>query len=98
MREALSGLQAIKKEMERMQKRLDVLIAVADQALAQEREELHGKFRALHERHRQLRSLNFYKRRLLLDNPGMISARFRESMEELKEAARDHMRGHGREH
>ncbi len=98
MREALSGLEAIKREMERMQKRLDVLIAVADQALMEEREELHGKFRALHERHRQLSTLNFYKRRLLLDNPGMISARFRESMEELKEAAKGYIPGHKKEH
>ena len=98
LRDILVKMEKARAELVHLQKRLDVLIAVADQALAQEREELHGKFRALHERHRQLRSLNFYKRRLLLDNPGMISARFRESMEELKEAARDHMRGHGREH
>lgn len=98
MREALTGLEDIKREMERMQKRLDVLIAVADQALAQEREELHGKFRMLHERRQELKNLNFYKRRLLLDNPGMISARFRGAMEELKESARGYMREHVKEY
>jgi len=93
MRDILAGLDMAKREMERMQKRLDVLIAVADQALVEEREELRIKFRILRDRQLQLRSLrDFYKRQLLLGNPGMISARFKGALEELKMAARDHMR------
>ena len=78
-----------------MQKRMDVLIAVADQTLNQEREELHKKFRLLHERRRQLGNLSdFYRRRLLLDNPGMISSRFKGAMEELKTSAREYVKEH----
>lgn len=93
MREMLAGLENARREMEHMQKRLDVLIAVADQAVEEEQRELHMKFQAVHDRYRQLKSLrSFYKRQLLLDNPGMISARFRVALEELKEAAEEHVK------
>ena len=83
----------MKQEMEHMQKRLDVLIAVADQTFTQEREELHVKFQELRERRHQLRNLtDFYKRRLLLDNPGIISNRFKGALEEMKESAREHLK------
>lgn len=95
MRDVLDRLEQAKAEMEHMQKRMDVLIAVADQTLNQEREELHKKFRLLHERRRQLGNLSdFYRRRLLLDNPGMISSRFKGAMEELKTSAREYVKEH----
>lgn len=95
MRDILAGLENARREMERMQKRLDVVIAVADQALEEERQELRMKFHVMRERRRQLKNLSdFYRRRLLLDNPGMISAKFREALEELKEAAKEHAGKH----
>ena len=91
MRDVLARLEGVKQEMERLQKRMDVLIAVAGQAASEERHELHMKFRVMHDRRRQLKLLHdFYKRQLLLDNPGMISARFKNALEELKEAAKAH--------
>lgn len=91
MRDVLDGLESAKLEMERMQERMDALRSAADKVLAEEREELHRKFHLLHERRLQLRSLSdFFRRRLLFDNPGMISARFKNGMEELKESAREY--------
>ena len=93
MRDILWRMDHMKQEMEHMQKRLDVLIAVADQTFTQEREELHVKFQELRERRHQLRNLtDFYKRRLLLDNPGIISNRFKGALEEMKESAREHLK------
>lgn len=93
IRDVLIRLEAAKEEMERLQKRLDVLIAVADQALVDEREELRLKFHILHDRRMQLKSLkDSYKRRLLLGNPGMISRRFKGAVEELRESAKDYVR------
>ena len=93
MRDVLIRMESAKQELERMQKRLDVLIAVADQALIEEREELREKFRILHDRRLQLKSQHdYYKRRLILDNPGMISRKFKDALEELKEAAKEHVR------
>ena len=74
-----------------MQRRLDVVIAVADQALLEEKEELRMKFHILRDRRLQLQSqADFYRRRLLRDNPGMISKRFKGALEDLKEAAKEH--------
>lgn len=93
MRDVLFKLENAKAEMERLQKRLDVLIAVADDAIEEERQELRMKFRVWKDRAEQLRGAgDYFRRRLLLDNPGMISARFKEGLEELKEAAREHRR------
>ena len=93
MRDVLIRMESAKQEMERMKKRIDVLIAVTDQALIDEREELHEKFRILRDRRTQLKNLHdYYKRRLLLDNPDMISRKFKDALEELKEAAGEHVR------
>ena len=93
IRDILLAMEKVKEEMAHMQKRLDVLIAVADQTFTQEREELHVKFQELRERRHQLRNLtDFYKRRLLLDNPGIISNRFKGALEEMKESAREHLK------
>ncbi len=91
MRDILDRLESARWEMERMQKRLDVLIAIADQAVEEEREELRMKFGILRDRREQLKNTSdYYRRRLLLDNPGMISSKFRDTLEELKEAVREH--------
>lgn len=98
IRDVLVRMEAAKQEMERMQKRLDVLIAVADQALIEEREELRLKFHVLHDRRLQLKSLgDSYKRRLLLGNPGMISVRFKGAFEELMESAKEYVKEHKRQ-
>lgn len=91
MRDVLARLENARLEMERLQRRLDVVIAVADQVLLEEKEELRMKFHILRDRRLQLQSqADFYRRRLLRDNPGMISKRFKGALEDLKEAAKEH--------
>lgn len=136
LRAVLVRLENARAELERMQKRLDVIIAVADDEIgskleykkrqyANRTEELVGgieeRFNGLRARvseasGRQLESFetfreelselrhkfsalkenrtgkgfvrNFYRRRMLLDDPAMYSVKFKEALEELKEAAR----------
>lgn len=128
VRDILVKLEAAREELERMQKRLDVMIALADEARESKKQErsmkaeelvngieerleflkerlqktsdgyletvreeigeLRVKFGIQKEHRIQLKSLrDFYKRRMLLDNPGMVSCRFKETLEELREAA-----------
>lgn len=137
LRDVLVKLERAREEMERMQKRLDVILAVADEEIANRLEvrkqryanqseellvgleerfesakeylhdrydslpeevreefaELRMKFASIKEKHLQLGSVrDFYKRHLILDNPTMRSERFREALEELKGAAKEHGR------
>lgn len=137
LRDVLVKLEKVREEMEHMQKRLDVILAVADEEIGNRREarkqryakrsgellmeleerfgsvkghlrdrydslpddlreeiaELRMKFAATKENHLQLGSVrDFYKRRLILDNPSMRSERFHEALEELKNAAEEHKR------
>lgn len=125
LRDILMGLQKAKEEMERIEKRLDVLIAVAvDEVETRRKEEklrmdelaekIEKKFDAARERHlanraefvedireelAELRSRysvqkelgqrfkhlkGVYQRGLIKGNPGMISVKFGEALEELK--------------
>ena len=135
LRDVLVKLEKVREEMEHMQKRLDVIIAVADEEigrrisekrksyanrseelqngledcfrglkeqlmdrkgslsdeLREELSELRMKFASIRERNLQLSSVrDFYRRHLILDNPTMRSEKFREALEELKQAAAQH--------
>lgn len=137
LRDMLVRLEKVREEMERMQKRLDVILAVADEEIGNRLEarkqryanrseelfaglderfesikehfhdrygdlsdemreeiaELKMKLVAAKENHMQFGSVkDFYKRHLILDNPTMRSERFREALEELKNAAAEHGR------
>lgn len=137
LRAVLVKLEKAKEELEHMQKRLDVIIAIADDEIGskweakkrqyagrteellggieerlaglkeltashpsetlegwkEELSQLRDKFALLKE-NREGRGFvrNFYKRHMLLDNPTMDSRRFRDVLEELKKAAREHRR------
>lgn len=137
LRAVLLKLEKAKEEMEHMQKRLDVIIAIADDEIGSKWEEkkrqytdrteellggiedrltglkelasshscdaleswkeelaqLRDKFAVLKE-NREGKGFvrNFYRRHMILDNPTMASSRFREALEELKQAAKEHRR------
>lgn len=137
LRAVLVKLEKAKEEMEHMQKRLDVIIAIADDEIGSKWEEkklqytdrteellggiedrltglkelasshssdalegwkeelaqLRDKFAVLKE-NREGKGFvrNFYRRHMILDNPTMASSRFREALEELKQAAKEHRR------
>lgn len=137
LRAVLVKLEKAKEEMEHMQKRLDVIIAIADDEIGSKWEEkkrqytdrteellggiedrltglkefasshscdalegwkeelaqLRDKFAVLKE-NREGKGFvrNFYRRHMILDNPTMASGRFREALEELKQAAKEHRR------
>lgn len=132
IRDILIKLEKAKEELEHISKRLDVMIAFANEERSHHRMERAGKrrleslragleerfesiragfaakpgkykesereeFLSLREKYhinleltRQLKSLkDVYKRGMLKGNPTMVSARFKEVLEELKEAAAD---------
>lgn len=135
LRAVLVKLEKAKEEMEHMQKRLDVIIAIVDDEIGSKWEEkkrqytdrteellggiedrlsglkelasshssdalegwkeeltqLRDKFVFLKE-NREGKGFvrNFYRRHMILDNPTMASSRFREALEELKQAAKEH--------
>lgn len=129
LRAELISMEKLKEELRLLQKRLDVLIAVADEAhetRKQEREErteelvanILDKLEELREGRKdrqnerlessreeiaQLRAkfheyvgrittrhyvADFYRRHMILDNPTMVSTKFKEVLEELKEAVK----------
>ncbi len=140
MRDILAKLDKVRAEMEHMQKRLDVLIAVANEEIEKRQEEkgerklisylqkedlferieeqflkikdyvkkyptafveeireelmeMRGKFSIEKERRFQLKNMkDFFQRGLILGNPGMKSEKFKEALEELKEAIQDKLR------
>lgn len=127
LRDILAKMEAAREELRKVSRRLDVILAVAEdnrEMRKQEREEqmdelknnleerfekvkeklaggseylegikeelfeLRDKYRFNLETGKQLKSLkDFYKRGMLRGNPGMVSKRFKEALEELKEAA-----------
>lgn len=137
LRDVLLKLERAREEMEHMQKRLDVIIAIADEEIgskweekkrqyADRREELldgiEGRLAGLKELTTgrpseyldnvkdeliELRSRftllkegregkgfvrDFYRRHMILDNPTMKSNKFKDALEELKQAAKEHRR------
>lgn len=132
-RDVLVKLEKVKEEFERVQKRLDVMIALMDDSMEtkkQERElkmnevveqieekfeqlkakmptlseetresireelqELRTKYGMNKERRLQLRSTeDRFKRRLILGNPGMVSKKFKDSVEEIKNAVSEYVK------
>lgn len=137
LRDVLLKLERAREEMEHMQKRLDVIIAIADEEIgskweekkrqyADRREELldgiesrlvgikeltmgrsseyldnvkdelielRSKFTLLKEDKEGKGFVrDFYRRHMILDNPMMKSNKFKDALEELKQAANEHRR------
>lgn len=97
LRDVLVKMEKAKEELRHLQKRLDVLIAVAENELEerhqereQERKQRLEEVRRSIEDHKEhlmrLRSTkSVYRRSLILGNPGMVSQKFKEALEDLKE-------------
>lgn len=126
IRDILVKMEKAKEELERISKRLDVIVALANEERENRRAERNGRLESLKagleerfenikaaikakpgeyresekeeifslrekfhinlELTRQLKSVkDFYKRSMLRGNPTMVSGRFREALEELKE-------------
>lgn len=88
LRAVLYKLEKAKQEMGLLKRRLDVVIAIAneenEQRKGQQKEQRGQWEQRIEER---LTQMGFLGRSVFKRNPGMISVRFKESMEELKSAA-----------
>ncbi len=140
LRDILFKMEEAKEELERIQKRLDVVIAISNEELERKRQELHLKRQTYESRmdeltegieerlkelknrvqdsvaaypenikeemlelrmkykmnveHRlQLTELkDFYKRHLIKGNPGMVSKKFKDTLQELKESVDERLK------
>lgn len=125
LREMLTKMQRVKEEMERMQRRLDVIIAIANEEKEQKRQErelkmdelaeeleqrfynikehfqnmpgeyrdnvkeeiaeLRGRFNLYMENRKQYKEmLGFFKADMIRNNPSMISRKFKDTLEDLR--------------
>lgn len=88
LREVLVRMEKIKEEMAHVQKRLDVVIALAEEDISKHKEELaelREKYRYhLADRERLAELKDIFQRRILLSNPSMKSVRFGETLKELQ--------------
>lgn len=88
LRAVLYKLEKAKQEMGLLKRRLDVVIAIANEENEQRKEqqkEQRGQWEQRIEE--RLTQMGFLGRSVFKRNPGMMSVRFKESMEELKSAA-----------
>lgn len=87
MREVLIQLDKAKREMHKIQKRLDVLIAVATDEVKDELDELKIRHAIIRERVAGLsNNRDFFLRTIIKGNPTMVSKRFTEALDTLKQA------------
>lgn len=90
IRDILVKMQGIKEEMARMQKRLDAIKSAPGAYMDSVRDEiteLRARYNLYMENRRQYKeTLDFYKRDMIRNNPGMNSEKFRDTFEELKDA------------
>lgn len=98
LRDILIKMEKAKEELKHLQKRLDVLIAISENEWEEKRQERMEEFADIVVKYRmnlQQNRLfkyakNTYRRSQLLGNPGMVSKKFKEALEELKAAAAEH--------
>lgn len=86
----LIRLEEAKKEMQRLEKRIDVIIALSEQVKEELREELQELKERFHFQKESRFSLahgkNFQLKAILRGNPTISSRKFKEALEELKKA------------
>ena len=90
LREILLKMQRIKEEMAGMQKRLDAIKNAPSAYMDSVRDEI-AELRARYNLYMENRenykdTLDFYKRDMIRNNPGMNSQKFQDTFEELKDA------------
>lgn len=90
IRDIMVKIEKVRKEMELLQKRVDVAIAFAGDAITEDLVELRERFVELRTRREQLGKIwGGHKRHLLLNSPSIRSERFKEALELLKKSARE---------
>lgn len=88
LRAVLYKLEKAKQEMGLLKRRLDVVIAIANEENEQRKEQQKEQRSQWEQRiEERLTQMGFLGRSVFKRNPGMMSVRFKESMEELKTAA-----------
>lgn len=88
LRAVLYKMEKAKQEMELLKRRLDVVIAIANEENEQRKEQQKEQREQWEQKiEERLTQMNFIGRSIFKRNPGMISVRFKESVEELKKAA-----------
>lgn len=88
LRDVLVKMENAKKDMARIQKRLDFLIALADEELEQRREELQQlrtQYGVLKELRRHFSERQGLIRNMIRNNPTMRSEKYKETFEELRQ-------------
>lgn len=93
LRDVLTRMEKAKEDLAHVQRRLDVIIALANEDVENKREEikeelfeLRLKYRTIIEEHKRLsRIKDFFVREQMKAHPTMSSKRFKEALEELKE-------------
>lgn len=97
LRNILVKMEQAKEELARIQKRLDVVIALTGEEIGNRKEalaenvkeelvELKEKYKVIAEARSRLSGVaDSFQRSLIRSNPGMTSVKFKESLEELKE-------------
>ena len=89
IRDIIVKLEKARKDMELLQKRLDVAIAFTENAITEEVVDLRERFAELRSRREQLgRITGGHKKHLLLNSPSIRSDSFKESLEILKKEAK----------
>ena len=90
LRDVLAKMQRVKEELERMQKRLDVIIALNNEELRDEIAELRARYNLYMENRKNYKEmLDFYERDMIINNPDMVSSKFKVTFEELKNVVRE---------
>lgn len=85
LRDVLAKMQRVKEEMLRMQKRLDVIIALNTEDVREEIAELRARYNLYMENRKNYKEmLDFYERDMIINNPTMVSHKFKATFEELK--------------
>ena len=94
LRDVLVAMEEARKEMQRLQKRVDVMIAVSEQAKEEWKQERETKAELLAGRIEEKLNLfhkkNLQFRAILKGNPTLRSEKFKEALEELKMTLEEH--------
>lgn len=95
LKDILLRIEKVKEELKHLQKRLDVVIAFTENDIEEKRQEKElakelraAELRAVIEEHvntlKELKEKNKYRISMMRGNPGMVSRRFKDTLEELK--------------
>lgn len=85
LKDVLMKLEKVKEDIQHIQKRMDIVIALTNEDIKQELEELKEKYiRSTEDREHLMKVRDVFQRGLLRSHPTMRSERFKDVLEELK--------------